>query len=150
MKAFVFFIFGVIFGCMLTISISNINVEETHPEQSTEETFEQKLSRVKGVTLLTETESKIKAKSNKIIVFQSLEPGFALANIQVGEYAFDKLSILLVNRDEYPYYDDQEVIIPKSSTIKQIGIYKYTTKLNTDKTVPIVEIVNNNNSKTSN
>ena len=39
------------------------------------------------------------------------------------------------------YYDDEIVNVPSGKVVRQTGIYKYQTKSEDYKTVPIIEIV---------
>lgn len=48
--------------------------------------------------------------------------------------------VFLLNKDGKGFYDDQEINIPKGQCVRQVGIYKYTTKDDIQKTVPIVKI----------
>ena len=155
MQKLIYFVIGCIVGCLATLAVVFVNASEeileATPSETIEETFEQRLSRIDGVTLLTESSyTKIKTTSNKIKVFQSLNSGLALANIQTGRYEYEVLPVLLVDRDVQPFYDDQEIVIPKGGYIKQIGTYKYQTNLKIFKTVPIVEIIRTNNTSTIN
>lgn len=43
-------------------------------------------------------------------------------------------------RDGSSYYDDQKIVIPSGKCVKQIGTFKYMTRQEIEKTVPIVEI----------
>ena len=73
----------------------------------------------------------------RIEVLQVLKPNMALA--QTGEYLQGPM-ILLINYDGKTYYDDQEIKIPSGKCARQIGTYQYSTRLNTEKTVPAVVI----------
>lgn len=48
---------------------------------------------------------------------------------------------LLRNNDGKYYYDDEIVSVPSGKVVRQTGIYKYQTKSEDYKTVPIIEIV---------
>lgn len=48
---------------------------------------------------------------------------------------------LIVNSEGKYYYDDQKIKIPKDKVARQVGIYRYPTKNETLKTVPIIEIM---------
>ena len=39
------------------------------------------------------------------------------------------------------YYDDQVIEVPKGMCMRQVGIYKYQTRMKIDKTVPIVKLM---------
>ena len=52
----------------------------------------------------------------------------------------DLLVLITNDNDEY-YYDDQLIKIPKGKCMRQIGVYKYPTRMNMEKTVPIVKLM---------
>ncbi len=49
--------------------------------------------------------------------------------------------VLLINDEGKYYYDDQIIEIPKGKCLRQIGVYKYMTKAEFEKTVPIAKIM---------
>ena len=71
-------------------------------------------------------------------VFQVIEPNVALAIIN-GEWTSGVY--LLVNSEGKMYYDDQIIKLPAGKCFKQIGTYKYPTKDDSLKTVPVVKIM---------
>ena len=71
-------------------------------------------------------------------VFQVIEPNVALAVIN-GEWASGVY--LLVNSEGKMYYDAQIIKLPAGKCCKQIGTYKYPTKDDSLKTVPVVKIM---------
>jgi hypothetical protein len=40
------------------------------------------------------------------------------------------------------YYDDQVIKVPEGKCMRQIGVYEYQTRMETIKTVPIVQVMN--------
>jgi len=91
-----------------------------------------------GTTFFEEPGDVIEPSSVK--VFQALTPGYALAESK-GDYKYDKYygdpAVLLYDEEGTPYYDDQIVNAPTGKCFRQVGVYKYETKLGM-KTVPIV------------
>lgn len=77
-------------------------------------------------------------------VFQVLGDDIALAREIDEQYSSwnstTELLILLVNDEGKYYYDDQVITIPSGMCMRQIGIYRYTTKGGDEKTVPIAKI----------
>lgn len=81
--------------------------------------------------------------TNNFKVMQVLDSGAALANefedsdrrIAAG------ITVLFLSNDEISYYDDQIITIPNGKCAKQIGYFKYRTKGGSDKTVPVVKIM---------
>lgn len=89
-----------------------------------------------GLKLFKEKGECIKTK-NEIKIFQVIEANMALA--KTGDYP-DEIVLLLINYDGKSYYDDQKIIVPAKKCARQIGTYKYSTKMEIDKTVPAVVI----------
>ena len=74
-------------------------------------------------------------------VFQTFDDGTALAEEYDTQLNFAHgITVLLMNKDNESYYDEQIVKAPKGSAFRQVGLYSYTSKLG-EKTVPIVSIV---------
>ncbi|WP_297410447.1 hypothetical protein [uncultured Alistipes sp.] len=78
-------------------------------------------------------------------VFQVLDHGAALAREIDKSYASwnatTELMVLLINDEGKYYYDDQIIEIPKGKCLRQVGVYKYMTKAEFEKTVPIAKIM---------
>ena len=77
---------------------------------------------------------------------QVVGDNFALAheveyNSVFGRYMPTDLLVLVTNDDGEYYYDEQIIKIPKGKCMRQVGVYKYRTKMELDKTVPIVKIM---------
>ena len=53
-------------------------------------------------------------------------------------YREKDLLVLVINDNGEYYYDDQIIKVPQGMCMRQVGIYKYSTKMNIEKTVPIV------------
>lgn len=77
-------------------------------------------------------------------VFQVLDDNAALV------YGKDELDItftgavyLLTNENDKYYYDDEIIAVPANKVVRQVGIYKYNTKSDFGKTVPIIQIMDN-------
>ncbi|MCM1078484.1 MAG: hypothetical protein NC344_00155 [Bacteroidales bacterium] len=89
-----------------------------------------------GMTLFDEKGDVISENSFK--VFQVLDSGDALA-LELGEYSISTgLVVLFLNEESNAYYDDQVITVPAGKCVRQIGTYKYTTKNEIEKTVPVV------------
>ena len=74
---------------------------------------------------------------NNLEIFQTIKPNMALA--QVGKFPNETL-VLLVNYDGNSYFDKQKILIPAKKCARQIGTYPYQTKMEFNKTVPVVVI----------
>lgn len=73
----------------------------------------------------------------ELMVFQTLKPNMALA--EFGEFP-DETLVLLVNYKGKSYYDNEKIQMPRGMCARQIGTYQYQTKLEIQKTVPVVMI----------
>lgn len=94
-----------------------------------------------NITLFEEEKGCVSEKKFKVI--QVLESGNALAQELDPPYDIPTgLVVLFLNEGEASYYDDQTIVIPSGKCAKHIGIYKYISKSEMEKTVPIVAIRN--------
>lgn len=79
-------------------------------------------------------------------VFQVIGEGYALAEERL-EFSSEitlpgNLLVLVTNDNGELYYDDQIIEVPKGKCMRQIGVYEYQTRMETIKTVPIVQLMN--------
>lgn len=88
---------------------------------------------IKQLTMFEKEGKCITTKQLK--VFQSLEN-----SALVDFYDDDYVVALLINNENKLYYDNEKINIPKGKCAKQVGIYKYRTKSDNYKTVPVVII----------
>lgn len=78
-------------------------------------------------------------------VFQSLEDGVALAKtIEPKLSSLDELTVLIFDVEQKPFYDKQKIQISKNECARQVGIYKYETRIGIQKTVLVVVITDIN------
>lgn len=81
---------------------------------------------------------------NSFKVIQVLESGDALAceqELRPGGYSMSTgLVVLFEEEDGRPYYDDQIIEVSRGQCVKQIGTYKYESRQEIEKTVPIVKV----------
>ena len=93
-----------------------------------------------GMTFFEEQGDIVEPSSVK--VFQALGDGAALAHCK-GNEMFDMYGdpiVLLYNEEGTPYYDDQIVKSPEGKCFRQVGIYRYSSRMG-EKTVPIVMLL---------
>ncbi len=83
--------------------------------------------------------------TNSFEVLQVIGDGMALAYEIDKSYSsyntHTELLVLFTNDNGEYYYDNQIIKIPSGKCVRQIGIYKYQTKLQIEKVVPIVRIM---------
>ncbi len=77
--------------------------------------------------------------SNNFRIIQVLDSGKALAEEITDDYS--GILVLFYSDGSQSYYDDQIIKIPSGKCARQIGTYKYTTNIGMNKTVPIVDII---------
>lgn len=128
MKAFIIFIAGFLAGIFVTILFT---VPENYSDDYSSETNDN----LRGLIVFPEKSDCI--TKQKLKIFQVIKPNMALA--ETGNYP-DGIMVLLINYNNKSYYDEQKITIPTGKCAKQIGTYKYTTKMEIDKTVPAVVI----------
>ena len=78
-------------------------------------------------------------------VFQVLAEDAALVNGKSRDFpsmeVFTGAVYLLTNEEGKYYYDDEVVRVPEGKVVRQVGIYRYQTKSEFGKTVPIIQIM---------
>ena len=132
MNRFLIYILGVITGIGLTFGFAYFT------------SGEKELVKDDGITLFETPGETFKVSAFKVV--QVIDDNHALA-IEVrwepvfDDYMQDDFVVLLTNDSGQYYYDDQIIKTPKGKAMKQIGIYKYETKVGLAKTVPIVKIM---------
>ncbi len=72
-------------------------------------------------------------------VMQVVGEGYALAREKKGYVG--GILVLVTNENGELYYDDQVIKVPEGKCMRQIGVYEYQTRMETIKTVPIVQIM---------
>lgn len=127
MKFFGGFITGVIvtiLALFLLYVSSQSETENLNPEES-----------IPGLLMFPEKGECITEEDLEI--FQTIRPNMALA--QFGEFP-DETLVLLVNYNGKSYYDDEIIEVPREKCARQLGTYQYQTKMEFQKTVPVVII----------
>ncbi len=130
MKKWGIFLLGFILGIAFTVISAMVYVNNSGADNDGKMFFEQP-----GECLST----------NRFEVLQALGNNYALAyeqeyNKLLG-YINTDLLVLVTNDEGQYYYDEQVIDVPKGKCMRQIGIYKYQTKSEDWKTVPIVKIM---------
>lgn len=97
-----------------------------------------------GITLFDKPGDCLSTKSFEVM--QVVDNNHALAhevewNEVLRRYIPTDLLVLLTNDDGEYYYDDQIIKVSKGMCMRQIGVYKYQTREEFDKTVPIVKLM---------
>lgn len=88
-----------------------------------------------GVEMFDEPGDVIPVKA--LTVLQAQAAGSALA---MDTHGNTMMIVLLWNDDKIPYYDMQEVKLKAGECFRQVGLYRYMTKEEVFKTVPVVVV----------
>ena len=70
-------------------------------------------------------------------VFQVVESGCALA---YADESFGSIVFIIPNESQQ-FYDDQKIVLKNDQCAQHVGTYKYSTKMEIEKTVPAIRIV---------
>ena len=121
------YVAGIVTGCVLLFVIGCIiNAKNSSAEKE-------------DIVMFDSPRNAVPGKSFKVV--QVLPDGNALARIDnVYDDNFG-IVVLFLGDESTSYYDDQKIEIPKGKVAKQIGNYSYMSRLNIEKTVPVVKIM---------
>ena len=93
------------------------------------------------VQLFDSPKQVIDAESFKVM--QVLSDGSALATYDALSYEGGTLeygTVVMFLAEDGTYYDDQVISLPKGKCFRQIGTYRYMTRQDVEKTVPVLGI----------
>lgn len=74
-------------------------------------------------------------------VMQVLPEGSALATVDDIDSGNMGTVVLFIGNESLSYYDNQKIKVPSGKVAKQVGTYSYMTCQEMEKTVPVVEIM---------
>lgn len=126
-KSILIYIGGIVTGIILTFVILLFVAKSNSDNPSND-----------NMIIFEQPQQKIDAKSFEVL--QVLPDGNALATVESNEN-FGMIVMLLANKNA-TYYDDQKIEVSTGKCARQIGTYRYMTRNNIEKTVPIIDIVN--------
>ena len=89
------------------------------------------------IVMFEKPQQEIKVKSFEVM--QVLPDGSALAIVEDMDN-FGMIVLFLADEGT-SYYDDQKIDVPSGKKVMQVGTYKYVTRNEMEKTVPVVEIL---------
>lgn len=126
-KSILIYMGGVITGIVLTIAFCIvIAIRQNSGTSSAED----------DIVMFDNPTQEIKAKEFKI--FQVLPNGSALASIE--DYSSYGTVVMFLADEGTSFYDDQKIDVPTGKHVMQIGTFKYESRSELVKTVPIVQI----------
>lgn len=138
MKKWVIFLLGVVTGIVITFAaIWVASFDKPVATSTVEEAAEEN----ENLKLFDEPGDVIESSSFK--VFQALDKGLALANAKEDkdDDMYLGVTCLLFNKDGKYYYDEEIVKVPQGKVARQIGVFKYESRAEMERTVPVVEIM---------
>ena len=121
------FILGLLTGALFVTIILYTTRTPSEFQQTQDES-------ISGLTLFSKPGDCIPI-DKEINVIQVIGTKYALA--ETGDFP-NRIALLLTNKDGQTYYDNQLITAKKQDCARQIGIFKYRSKLELDKTVPVV------------
>lgn len=89
------------------------------------------------IVMFEKPQQEIKVKSFEVM--QVLPDGSALARVE--DWDNFGMIVLFLADEGTSYYDDQKIDVPSGKKVMQVGTYKYVTRSEMEKTVPVVEIL---------
>jgi len=126
MKKLLIFIAGMVSGILLLFLISLFVANQSSND---------------GLRLFEEEGECVSTNSFQVI--QVLDSGSALAREIEKDYFTSTatgITVLFLNEGNSSYYDEQIIKVPRGKCVKQIGVFKYNTRMDIEKTVPVVAI----------
>ena len=98
---------------------------------------------IPGATMFEQPTEVVQESSFKVM--QAIHDNAALVNAKGGSYSVSDVYrgtlYLLVNHEGHFYYDEEIIKVPKGKKVRQVGIYRYQTRMNIEKTIPVIEIM---------
>jgi hypothetical protein len=120
MKKGVVFLLGFFAGIVFTFVVTMIVTKVSNANDN-------------GITMFEQPGKKVSGEN--FVVLQVVDDNYALA------YDYRGLVVLVMNDNGEYYYDNQTIYVPNGKCMRQVGVYKYQTKTEDWKTVPIVKIM---------
>ena len=135
MKKWVVFLLGLISGVVLTLVTMVILAMGANTNANNN-----------GVTLFDQPGECLNAKAFEVM--QVVDNNHALAHEVEWDDVLERymqtgsgLLVLVTNDNGEYYYDDQIIEVPQGMCMRQVGIYRYQTRMDMEKTVPIVKLM---------
>ena len=122
MKKWLIYLLGIITGIILTFAFAFcINLSNN--------------SGIIGLEMFEEPRDYM--EYSQFEVFQVLESGCALAHTDDSFGAI----VFIIPNEKQQFYDDQKIVLKNDQCAQHVGIYKYRTKMEIEKTVPAIRII---------
>ena len=124
MKVLISLLFVAIAGLLITTTVINMRQVSTPASKG-------------DVVMFEKPQQEINVHSFEIM--QVLPDGSALATVE--DISNIGMIVLFLADKEISYYDNQKIDVPSDKRVMQVGTYKYISRSEMEKTVPIVEIM---------
>ena len=122
MKKWLIYVLGIITGVILTFAFAFcVNLSNN--------------SGIIGLEMFEESGDYM--EYSQFEVFQVVESGCALAH---ADDSFGAIVFIIPNENQQ-FYDDQKIVLKNDQCAQHVGTYKYNTKMEIEKTVPAVRII---------
>lgn len=122
MKKWLIYLLGIITGIILTFAFAFcINLSNN--------------SGIIGLEMFEEPRDYM--EYSQFEVFQVLESGCALAHTDDSFGAI----VFIIPNEKQQFYDDQKIVLKNDQCAQHVGIYKYSTKMEIEKTVLAIRII---------
>ena len=122
MKKWIIYVLGVITGVILTFAFAFcVNLSNN--------------SGIIGLEMFEEPGDYMEYSQFK--VFQVVSSGCALAH---ADESFGTIVLMIPNENQQ-FYDDQKIVLKSDQCAQHVGTYRYSTKMDIEKTVPAVRII---------
>ena len=133
MKKWVVFLLGMIAGGVLTFVMMLVLAIGANTNANNN-----------GITLFDQPGECLNAKAFEVM--QVVDNNHALAHEVewdelLEDYMQTGLLVLVTNDNGEYYYDDQIIEVPQGMCMRQVGIYRYQTRMDMEKIVPIVKLM---------
>ena len=141
MKKWMIFVGGVFTGIVITILFAVLYTSKQSDSTTMLPNDKTEQAEDNGIKIFDEVGDVIDEPSVK--VFQVIANDAALVNgynKEIDDYM--GTVYLLVNKDGQYFYDDQIVKASEGKVFRQLGVYRYPTKDNFMKTVPVIHLMN--------
>lgn len=139
MKKWLIFLGGVITGIVLTFLFIYI-ASESMPKT---DTIAEEAKYNEDINFFEKPGDLVKDKSFEVFQVLSDDAALvrALSDARLGLYLGPVY--LLTNDEGKFYYDEEKIKAPNGKVFRQVGIYRYPTKNEIIKTVPIIKLMDN-------
>lgn len=149
MKKWVVYLLGILTGVVLTVAGISLfayinNAQSDDGVTNNAQSDDGKTNNAKSDDGITYFEKPGKIAEDKAFqVLQVIYENAALVTAKSDEVYDMYLGTvyLLVNDEGEYYYDDQKITAPAGKVFRQVGIYRYPTKDNNIKTVPVIQLM---------